>query len=299
MTRDIWATAMRWQREGRPFALATLTDLFHAKTAPVGTTMGVTLDGEIAGNIGAGCYEVEIIEAARSTAGDGNVRSLSLNLDDDDDLMGGTACGAAMRIVVWRPDFDLTKLASRIADGSSHVSMQIPGFSWTIEAKPRLIIVGATEVARELCAIARHADFFVRVLDPRPAFATRARVPAADDIVHAWPEDHLPQALRDGAALVVLSHDPKLDVPALACALRSDAWYVGLLGSRRAQAARARALSGLGFCEKDIMRVRGPVGLDLGGATAAETAVSILSELIAVRNGRSAVPLRTLEGAIH
>lgn len=297
--RDVWSIAARWIGDGRECALATLAELRNAKTAPLGTTLAVRTDGAIAGNIGAGCYESEIVEAALATATDGVTRTLEIDLDNDDPLLGGTACGAAMRIVIWRPDRSLIPLAREIEAGARTVEMAIPGFAWTIERKPELLLIGATDLARELCAIARRADFIVRVIDPRPAFATVERVPDAHEIVHAWPDEFLPAALTANAALIVLSHDPKLDLPALECGLRSPAWYIGLLGSRRAQAARAAALRELGLSPKEVALVRGPVGLDLGGTTAAETAVSILAELIAVRSGRSAVPLRALAGAIH
>jgi xanthine dehydrogenase accessory factor len=142
-------------------------------------------------------------------------------------------------------------------------------------------------------------DVRVTVVDPRPAFATEARLPDAHAIVRAWPDDYLPLALSSQTAIVVLSHDPKFDLPALRCALRSDAPYIGLLGSRRAQASRRAALRAEGFDDAAIARIRGPVGLDIGGTTTAETAISILAEIVAQRSGRDGRPLQAREGAIH
>jgi xanthine dehydrogenase accessory factor len=297
--REICEEIAQWAASGSRFAAATLVELREAKTAPLGTTIALGPDGAIWGNIGAGCYETEIVEAMTATAADGITRTLDINLDQDDELLGGTACGAVMRVVAWRPDRAFIPIAQAISTGDEDVDLHVAGYTFTIAAKSPLYIVGATSLAQELCAIGRRADFRVTVVDPRRAFATPQRLPDADAIVLAWPDEYLPDVLDERSSVVVLSHDPKLDIPALVHALRSPAVYVGLLGSRRAQASRRQALRAAGIPESALERLRGPVGLDLGGVTPAETAVSILSELIAVRRGRSAVPLKGLVGTIH
>jgi xanthine dehydrogenase accessory factor len=297
--RDVFETAARWLDEGRPFALATLFELRQAKTAPIGTTIAVDDAGHIAGNIGAGCFEGEIIETAARTLHDGVVRTLDVNLESDDELAGGTACGAVMRLLVWRPDARFADDARAIVAGERQVQLEIGTFSHVFEPKEILIAVGATSLASDLATIARRADFHVIVVDPRPAFATRERVPDAHQIVLEWPDDVLPRLLSSHTSVVVLSHDPKFDLPALRCALRSPAPYIGLLGSRRGQAARRAALRADGFDEAEIARIHGPVGLDIGGRTNGETAISILAEIIACRSGRSGSPLLAAHGAIH
>ena len=297
--REVFATAAAWLDEGTPFALATLSELHAAKTAPIGTTIAVNGDGRIVGNIGAGCYESEIIETAQQTLADGVTRSLDVNLDNDDELAGGTACGAVMRLVIWRPQAAFLDDARAIAGGERSVTLRIGGFEHIVPAKETLILIGATSLAADLAAVARRMDFRVIVVDPRPAFATPQRVPDAHVIVREWPDDYLPRVLSSHTAIVVLSHDPKFDLPALRCALRSNASYIGLLGSRRAQTARRAALRAEGFDEAALERVHGPVGLDIGGATTAETAISILAEIVAVRSGRRGTPLLSASGAIH
>jgi xanthine dehydrogenase accessory factor len=297
--RDVFAAAAAWLEEGQPVAFATLCELRAAKTAPIGTTIAVTADGRIAGNIGAGCYESEIIETAQRTLGDGVVRTLDVNLDSDDELSGGTACGAVMRLLVWRPEAAFLDDAHAIARGERAVTLQIGTFTHVIPAKETLILVGATTLAADLAAIGRRMDFNVIVVDPRPAFATERRVPDAHAIVREWPDDYLPLALSSHTAVVVLSHDPKFDLPALRCALRSSASYIGLLGSRRAQAARRSALRAEGFDDAARARIHGPVGLDIGGATTSETAISILAEIVAERSGRRGTSLLSASGAIH
>lgn len=152
---------------------------------------------------------------------------------------------------------------------------------------PVLIIVGASHLAIPLVELAQTVGFRVRVVDARRAFATRERFPAADELIIAWPQDALKREdLGPQHYVVVLSHDPKFDLPALREALRSRAAYIGLLGSRSTQGSRIAALSEEGFDEKELARVHGPVGLDLGGREAAEIALSILAEIVAVRHRR-------------
>ena len=152
---------------------------------------------------------------------------------------------------------------------------------------PRLYVVGATDVAAALVKIAKTVGFDVVVLDPRAAYARRERFAEADDVISAWPGEALTSgALDERAHVVTLAHDPKLDVPALACALRSDAAYVGALGSRRTHERRKEALRALGFDDAALQRIASPVGLDLGGRSPAEIALAVVAEMVAMRNGR-------------
>jgi len=306
--RDVFGVVDAWLDEGRPFALATLVALREAATAPVGTTIAVDDRGHIVGNIGAGCYENEIVEACLSSALDGETRTVDVNLTSDDELMGGTACGAVMEVVVWRPQAAFAETARAIAAGDRDVDFEIRyeradrgacAFTHRIGARDRLLLVGATTLSAEIATMARRLDFRVVVVDPRPAFATRERVPDADEIVLEWPGEYLSRVLDERDCVVVLSHDPKLDLPALRSALDSNAAFVGLLGSRRGQASRRESLRAEGVSEAALARIHGPVGLDIGGITAAETALSILAEIVASRHEREGTPLRARGGAIH
>ena len=306
--RDVFAIAADWLGEQRSFALATLVALREAATAPIGTTIAVDAGGRIFGNIGAGCYEAEIVEACLMTAADGKTRRLDINLTSDDALLGGTACGAVMQLVVWRPEGDFAGEAAAIAAGEREAAVHFTyedesgacvAFEHRFAPKDRLILVGATTLAGELAKLGRRLDYNVVVVDPRPAFATRERVPDAHEIVTKWPEEYLPAALSERTPVVVLSHDPKFDLPGLRCALRSAAPYVGLLGSRRSQAARRASLREEGFDDAALARIHGPAGLDIGGVTVAETALSILAEIVATRRGGEGSPLSSSDGAIH
>lgn len=145
---------------------------------------------------------------------------------------------------------------------------------------PRLIIVGAVHIAQALAPMARIAGFEVTVLDPREGFATADRFPGAA-LVNEWPDDVM-GTLRpdDRTGVIALTHDPRIDDPALVAALESDAFYIGALGSRKTQGARRERLGGMGFSAADLDRIHGPVGLPIGARTPEEIAVAVLAQAI-------------------
>lgn len=163
-------------------------------------------------------------------------------------------------------------------------------FVGPLQPRRRLVIVGATHIAQDLVRLAATLDLETVVVDPRAAFANRERFPAAGIVTVAWPRDAVQQMVLDAdTAVAVLSHDPKLDDDVLALALRSAAGYVGALGSRRTQAERRERLAAMGLDEGQLARIHGPIGLDLGGRSPAEIALSILAQVVAVTYGRSGV----------
>lgn len=166
---------------------------------------------------------------------------------------------------------------------------------------PRLIVFGAVDFAGALCRLARAAGWRPFVVDPRARFATRARFPDAEEIVAAWPAEAFERlgGIDRATSVCVLTHDPKLDDAALTEALRSEAAYVGAMGSRRAQAQRRERLLAAGLSDEQLGRLSAPIGLDLGALTAEETALSIMAEVVAVRNGREGGRLRAAAGRIH
>ncbi|HJW22823.1 MAG TPA: XdhC family protein [Candidatus Limnocylindrales bacterium] len=173
---------------------------------------------------------------------------------------------------------------------------------WFVEVFPtpqRLVAVGATEVTRQLVGLARALGYETIVVDARPAFATPERFPDVDRLLVAWPDeafDEIGLGRRD--AVAVLSHDPKFDEPAIVEAFRRGARYVGAVGSRRSQASRRDRLLAAGLTQADLSRLRGPIGLDLGGREPVETALAILAEIVAARRGGSGAPLRDRAGRI-
>ncbi len=166
---------------------------------------------------------------------------------------------------------------------------------------PRLVLFGAVDIAASLCTLARDIGWRPYVVDPRGRFATRERFPDAEDVVVAWPEEAFAKlgGIDRGTYIGVLTHDPKLDDAALLLALRSDAKFVGAMGSRRAQEARRERLLAVGITDEELARLSAPLGLDLGAVGREETALSILSELVAARHGREGGRLANAKGRIH
>lgn len=166
---------------------------------------------------------------------------------------------------------------------------------------PRLVIFGAIDFAAALCRVAKAAGWRAFVVDPRSRFATAERFPEAEAVIAEWPAEALARlgGIDKATYLAVLTHDPKLDDAALLASLDSDAPYIGAMGSRRAQAKRRERLVAAGVPETQLERIAAPIGLDLGAMSAEETAVSIVSELIAVRNGREGGRLSASGGRIH
>jgi xanthine dehydrogenase accessory factor len=175
-------------------------------------------------------------------------------------------------------------------------TVEVAGRSVFIEAfpaRPRLVIVGATEIARSLVGLAGALGYARIVIDARSAFATAERFPDVDGLLTDWPEDAFAAiGLGPNDAVAILSHDPKFDEPAILEAFRRGARYVGAVGSRKTQADRRRRLLEAGLTEAQLAELHGPIGLDLGGREPAETALAILAEIVAARRGGSGAPLR-------
>jgi len=153
----------------------------------------------------------------------------------------------------------------------------------TLSPPPRLLIVGAVHIAQKLIPMARLAGYDVRLLDPRAAFASAARFPDVE-IINDWPHEIMPGLSLDSrSAVVTLSHDAKIDEPALKAALESDAFYVGALGSKKNHAKRLERLGASGFDDAALARIHGPIGLPLGGRSPAEIAIAILAQITQAR----------------
>jgi xanthine dehydrogenase accessory factor len=199
---------------------------------------------------------------------------------------------AAMRIaaeLIWAERSELHE----VAGASLFVDVAAPA--------PRLVVFGAVDYAAALCRLARTAGWRPFVSDPRAAFATEERFPEAERVIAGWPDRAFAElgGIDRATYVAVLTHDPKLDDAALTIALRSDAAYVGAMGSRRAQERRRLRLAEAGLSEAELDRLAAPIGLDLGATSPEETALSIMAEVVAVRNGRDGGRLSGSAGRIH
>ncbi|MDX6413518.1 MAG: xanthine dehydrogenase accessory factor, partial [Gaiellaceae bacterium] len=254
---------------------------------------------------------------------------------DDLALSVGLPCGGEIDVWVSAPDdAHLTELAAvaqherravdfvdlddgterlvhegddRVADdvirGGHSKVLELDGrrvFADVFGPPPRLLVYGAIDTADALCAASRGIGWHTIAADARARFATPERLPNAHEVIVAWPEETLAQVQPDHAtAIVVLTHDDKFDVPMLVGALSTDAFYVGAIGSRRNQERRRERLLEAGLDEAALDRISGPAGLDIGAHSPAETALSILAEIMAVRAGRDGGRLRESSGRIH
>jgi xanthine dehydrogenase accessory factor len=190
-------------------------------------------------------------------------------------------------------DDDLQDAARQALERDRSGIVDLSGESWFLRVQNlpvRVFIIGAVHIAQALVRLAAPFDMATTVIDPRPALATLERFPDVA-LITDWPDEALDLAKLDArSAIVVLTHDPKLDDPALDRALRSDAFYIGALGSRRSHAARLERLAALGHEPINLSRIKGPVGLPIGAVTAPEIALSILAELVSVRRGAALGP---------
>jgi xanthine dehydrogenase accessory factor len=279
--REIADQLERWRERGdTAIALATVVATRRSAPRPVGSKLAVSERGELAGSVSGGCVEGEVAVVARDVLAGGEPRLLTYGITDEQAGSVGLPCGGEIDISIERvPMSELDRLIE--------------------EAAPyRLLVFGAVDIAEALCRAARELGWETVVADPRATFATRERIASADELLVEWPNQVLPRA-DEKTAVIVLMHEERFDVPALAGALRSGAFYVGAIGSRRTQERRRELLAEEGVAEEDIDRISGPTGLDVGAETPAETAVSILAEILAVRAGREGGRLRDAKGRIH
>jgi xanthine dehydrogenase accessory factor len=333
--REILSELDRWRAAGDRIAVATVVATRRSAPRPIGSKLAVSEGGELAGSVSGGCVESEVVEAAREVLAGGEPRLLTFGISDDLALSVGLPCGGEIDVWVSEPDPELLGRLGDVAreerravaftdlddgterlvsDGDDPVADDLirGGHSKVVELHgrrifadvfgppPRLLVYGAVDTADALCAAARGLGWHTIVADARGRFATRERLPNAHEVIVAWPDETLAQVQPDHAtAVVVLTHDDKFDIPMLVGTLATDAYYIGALGSRRNQERRRERLLEAGVDESALDRISGPAGLDIGAHTPAETALSMLAEIMAVRAGRDGGRLRESSGRIH
>ncbi|MCT4557963.1 MAG: XdhC family protein [Pelagimonas sp.] len=309
--------ALAWHNASKGAALATVIETWGSAPRRTGSQLAISGQGEIHGSVSGGCVEGAVVVEALEALEAGEARVLEFGVADQDAFAVGLACGGTIRILV-EPigavlpvamlrelvaartarspiayEVDLDDGARRLVPyGAGHGArfrMDRSGFEpdsrrfVAIHNPPlRLICVGAVHIAQALLPMARLAGFDPVIIDPRETFGSAARFPG-ETILHDWPDDAVRAlGLDSRTALVLLTHDPKLDDPALKAALGAECFYIGALGSTRTHAKRKERMGDAGFSAQDIARIHGPIGLDIGAANPAEIAVSILSEMVQV-----------------
>lgn len=180
------------------------------------------------------------------------------------------------------------------------VGMDVRLFIQSYAPKPNMYIFGAIDFSRAMARIGKYLGYSVTVIDARPIFATKARIPDADAVVVSWPDEFLARApVNERTALIILTHDVKFDIPLLQVALHTSAGYIGAMGSRRTHANRITELRRSGIADAEVARISAPIGLDIGARTPEETAVAIAAEIIALREGRRGGRLTENDLPVH
>ncbi|AHD01261.1 XdhC family protein [Leisingera methylohalidivorans] len=312
-------TALDWHRAGTGAALATVVQTWGSAPRRTGAQLVVSGDGQIEGSVSGGCVEGAVVVEAMEALQDGRHRLLEFGVSDADAFAAGLACGGTIKVLVepvgsalpadlledlvqaranHTPvayEVNLTTGARRLVRGGHPDRMRLDrsgledgGEIFVAVHNPplRLVCVGAVHITQALVPMARIAGYDPVIIDPRAAFASAERFPG-ETLMDDWPDEAVEKlGLDSRTALVLLTHDPKLDDPALQAALAAEVFYIGALGSRKTHAARTARMQQAGFTEQQIARIHGPIGLDIGAAGPAEIAVSILAEMTAVLRGK-------------
>jgi xanthine dehydrogenase accessory factor len=304
---DVLESAVAWRRAGRSAWLVTVAQTFGASPRPPGSLLVMRDDGILVGSVSGGCIEDDLL--ARREELKGRVPHLiSYGVTSEEARRFGLPCGGRLEVIVEAqvPVPDLEALLAHIGSGrviGRQVDLATGAWSFA-PAQPtdecrrtqarftsihgprwRMLIVGASEIAHYLAEIATTVDYRVFVCDPREEYRLAWRVPGAT-FIDGMPDDAVLAMKPDGHTVILtVSHDPKLDDMALLEALRSEAFYVGAVGSKQTSDERRKRLAGFDLSAREIARLRGPVGLSIGSRTPPEIAVAILADLIATRNG--------------
>jgi len=297
------ATAAGWARAGHRVGLATVIETWGSAPRRVGSHLAIRDDGLFEGSVSGGCVEGDVItEALALLEGGGGVVRRDYGVADATAWEVGLACGGRISVLVQRLADDGFPLAlvdrlvaaaaagdavALVTDLTSGQTLEGPGDGFARAYPPprRLAIIGAVHIAQGLVPLALALGITPTVIDPRGLFAADQRF-AGLDLDRRWPDDALAEWRPNAAsAVVALTHDPKLDDVALAAALRSPAFYIAALGSRKNHAGRLERLAALGFDAETLARVRGPAGLAIGAADPVEIALSIAAEMTAAWRG--------------
>ncbi|GHA42581.1 XdhC/CoxI family protein [Amylibacter ulvae] len=307
------SVAMEFISNGKGAALATVIATWGSAPRPAGSQLAISEDGTFFGSVSGGCVEGAVILEAQSAIADGQCRVLEYGVADEEAFAVGLACGGNIKILVEPigvgdgPSVDMIADLVNAADARRAIGYQVNLSNWSrkllasddapdafaadksildgqtysgvFNPPLRMAIVGAVHITQSLAAMARMAGYAVFLVDPRDSFATTERFPD-DQFVDEWPDDAMDViGLDPRTAVVTLTHDPKMDNPALERALKSDAFYIGALGSRKTHAKRVAHLQSAGFSDAEIAKIHAPIGADIGSKSPAEIAISIMAEI--------------------
>lgn len=310
--------ALAWHRQGKGAVIATVVETWGSAPRPIGSQLVISGEAELAGSVSGGCVEGAVVAEALDAIESGKASSMTFGVSDDEAFAVGLACGGQIRVIVEPvgPHIPEDMLAELVAARAARapVALAVNPDTWErrllrpdtddplcpalmsraradksgfegdwflgLHNPPlRMVVVGAVHIAQPLLAMARLAGYDPVLVDPRAAFGSEARFPG-ETILDEWPDAALKaHGLDARTAVITLTHDPKLDDPAIEVALGAPCFYLGCLGSTRTHAKRVARLQEAGFDEAAIARIHAPVGLDIGAKSPAEIAISIMAEI--------------------
>ncbi len=309
---EVLRSAEDWRKAGRRATLGTIVKTWGSAPRPVGALVAIRDDGQIAGSVSGGCVEDDLVEKvrARAVAAD-RPQLMTYGVTNEDATRWGLPCGGTLQLVLEpigeasgigellqtiskqqlvRRRLEMDSGRVMLEPGQWQDALEFDGKVLTTVHGPRwrLVLIGAGQLTRYLSEMARMLDYHVVVIDPRQEYADGWNLPGVA-LERGMPDDVIAALNLDGhSAVVALTHDPKLDDMALLEALKSAAFYVGAIGSKRNNDARRKRLREFDLSEGEIARLRGPVGLYIGSKTPPEIAVAILAEMTAARRGVAA-----------
>jgi xanthine dehydrogenase accessory factor len=320
--REVLTELTEWTKAGEEIALATVVETWGSSPRPLGSKMVVTRSGKMAGSVSNGCIEGAVFDEAQKVLKSREPKVAAFGVADDVAFEVGLACGGHIEVFVeplgpvheqliaMLQRNEQATLRTNLVTGEADLveGWTPPGselahrdgdlFVEPFRRPAHMIIVGAIHIAIPLHRLAKLMGYRVTVVDARAKFATKERFPEADELIVGWPDEVMAKLVVDNSSyVVILTHDPKFDLPALRSVLTKHAGYVGAIGSRKTNQNRFDALRAEGFTEEQLARVHGPIGLDLGSRGAEETALGIMAEITSERFGGSGSAMREVRAS--
>jgi xanthine dehydrogenase accessory factor len=329
--RDLLPTLARWHADGRRAAIATLVERRGSAPRDPGASLALSDQGEIAGSVTGGCVEPAVLQEAEEVLAGGPARLVEYGIADQTAFEVGLSCGGTVGILIAELDTSLvpalddavradrpvalamTVTGARLGeqrlvecvDGSENALADIERetvFVHALQPRPAMYVFGAIDHAAALARVGKLLGYRVIVCDARAAFVTPERFPEADELVVEWPDRLLRRAAVDSrAAICVLTHDEKFDVPALIAALETPAAYIGAMGSKVTTADREERLRAEGVSDGEVARIHAPIGLAIGARSPEEVAVAIGAEIVEAtalaRRASAVLPISVLSPA--
>ena len=305
---EIFYEASNWEIKGTEMALAIVLKTWGSSPRQPGSMMLIREDGHLVGSVSGGCVEGAVIVGSQQIMKENKSGLMEFGVADEDAWSVGLSCGGKISVFVCprnRIEEGLFQKLCNVKNSRDSIILQCNiqkgcisiindeakekenVFNIKVTAKPRLLLVGAVHISQHLIPMAKEVGFDVVLIDPRSHFGTSERFPRVE-VSTDWPDEALKKLkLGDKDCLVTLTHDPKIDDPALKIALSSPLFSICCLGSKRTHAARKSRLLNSGITEEQFDRIHGPAGLDINAKTPAEIAISILAELIKDWRGRA------------